>query len=1127
MSKPKVFISGTSRDLRSYRDVVTEWVRTRGYEPVVQDEFPVMSDYATIVQMLREKLDPCDAVIHLAGLFYGFEPKNRPDGKARRSYTQLEFELAKVHRRQVFRFIAREDFNADQSLEQIEAQLLSEIPGFTAEEFQQQCELQRQHRQRVTRGSEAWSPTARTTGNELYYEFSNHDELRQLLDKIEIKPTLAKPNNLPLVGTLFKGREDFLEQLRSVLVNKSTHIAAVTAKQAIHGLGGVGKTRVAVEYAKRYSHEYTALLFITADSPSNLHSNLANLCGAMVLNLPEQDAREQEVQVAAAIRWLREHTGWFLIIDNVDTPESATEVENLLQRLDTGHVLITSRLSQWGDAVTEFPLDILDRKSAVDFLLERTHGKRTSSPNDSEDAAALASDLGYLPLALEQAGAFIAKHRESIWDYRARWKAQEKKVLEWHDIRAMKYPASVATTWQTSFDQLTDDGRGLLNVLCWLAPDPIPIAMLSSLASGENEPAIDVEDGIADLAEYSLLKWTDTQLGFVEVHGLVQDVVRSQQTNPREHLLLTLNLMNFKLRAVDPSDVRSWKTWIPVSPHVICATTRAEEFDITEPTSNLVGLLGVFVWAKALFGEAETFDRRALALAERQFGSESSQASLRMSNLAATLKDTNHLEEAESLMRRSLAIDEKKLAQLSQRPDSSESEFRVASLYLARNLNNLAQLLHAKNRLEEAEQLMRRALDIDNRIVEQLFSLPNPPDNELQYVVPKLATDLNNLARLLQNTNRFTEAETLFRQALSIDEWFFGPEHPNVGRDLNNLGLLFRETNRLQDAEDLIRRSVVIEEQAYGAEHPTVAIRLGNLGLILQDKGKLEEAEPIMRRSLAILETSFGSNHPEVANSLSNLGILFHTLHRWPEAEPLLRRAVEISEQACGPLHPDFARDLNNLGQLLHATNRLREAEPLMRRVLDIDETSYGANHPSVARDLNNLAQLLRVTNRLEEAESLLRRALAIFEQAYGVNHPSAAICLGNLGVLLQATDRLVEAEPLLRDALAINEQSYGLQHPAVERDIFNLLALLRAMSREAERQGETERYTSILTEGELLSRRFLEIVIGVGRMTGMEQAPLLDWAITNYGQLLLTMGHSEAEIKSCIQEIVKGNLGG
>jgi len=453
--------------LKSYRLIVADWARANSYEPVVQDELPVMSDYGTIVQMLREKLDPCDAVIHLAGLYYGFEPTNRPDSETRRSYTQLEYELGKEQRRQVFRFIASPDYQPDQPISQSD----------------ELASLQLLHRQRLMQGCEAWSATSRTTGNELYYEFSTHEELRALLEKIEIKLTLAKPDNLKVFGSLFKGRDEFIEQLRTVLVNKPTHIAAVMAKQAIHGLGGVGKTRVAVEYARRYSHEYTALLFVSGDSPEIFQQNLANLCGAMVLNLPEQDAREQEVQAAAAIRWLREHSGWFLIIDNVDTPEAAESIESMLAKLHTGHVVITSRLSQWGDAVEALALDVISEPDARDLVLERTAGRRKPTATDEADALALANDLGRLPLALEQAGAFIAKHRGSLQEYRVRWKAQEAKVLTWHDQRTMKYPASVATTWQTSVERLSADGCGLHHFQSW----PAPLSKESSILDYSNE----------------------------------------------------------------------------------------------------------------------------------------------------------------------------------------------------------------------------------------------------------------------------------------------------------------------------------------------------------------------------------------------------------------------------------------------------------------------------------------------------------------------------------------------------------------------------------------------------------------------------------------------------------------
>ena len=169
--------------------------------------------------------------------------------------------------------------------------------------------------------------------------------------------------------------------------------AAIIARQAIHGLGGVGKTRLAVEYAWRYQVDYTALLFVFADTPANLRRNLAALVEP--LRLAQQQAQEEEVRVAAVLRWLEDKNGWLLILDNVDTDDAAQDVEHLLPRLQRGHVLITSRLTHW-HGVESLPLDVLAEPDATAFLLERTAGFRYATSQDEVDAVALTRELGGL-----------------------------------------------------------------------------------------------------------------------------------------------------------------------------------------------------------------------------------------------------------------------------------------------------------------------------------------------------------------------------------------------------------------------------------------------------------------------------------------------------------------------------------------------------------------------------------------------------------------------------------------------------------------------------------------------------------------------------------------------------------
>jgi hypothetical protein len=291
-------------------------------------------------------------------------------------------------------------------------------------------------------------------------------------------------------------------------------------------LGGVGKTRLAIEHAWRQAGDYTALLFASARSAADLRTNLAGFCDPLVLDLPEQGRPEEAVRLAAVLRWLGERPGWLLILDNVDNPDAAAAVEEILPRLQGGQILITSRLADWSPAIqTADPLDVLEEGEVAAFLLARTESKRRETPADPQEAAAVARDLGGLALALEQAGAYIAKNGLSFSQYHQRWEARKAEVLAWHDPRLMHYPRSVAVTWQTTVEQLGAAERALLNALACLAPEPVPVLVLENWAVEGAEAT----DALAELASWSLARWTADKDAFT-VHRLVQEITRRSLT---------------------------------------------------------------------------------------------------------------------------------------------------------------------------------------------------------------------------------------------------------------------------------------------------------------------------------------------------------------------------------------------------------------------------------------------------------------------------------------------------------------------------------------------------------------------------------------------------------------------
>jgi len=797
------------------------------------------------------------------------------------------------------------------------------------------------------------------------FKVSTIDELRKISSKLDgllPQPKSAPQgpiHNLPYtsIGDLLKGRDNAMKQLDSRLSHKKTKVAAITQPQAVFGLGGVGKSRLAVEYAwfTLQNQKYNAILFVIADSPASIDTNLAALAAPDMLNLPEFNQPNQSITVNAVLRCLASRNDWLLIFDNVDTPEARKYLNQILPHLSSGRIIITSRSSNWPPSIADLSIDKLSTPDAADYLLQTTQNKRTPSNDDNRLAVRLAEHLDGLPIALEQAAAYISQRHISLQTYLNELESSRKEILSWHKPELTNYPTPVLAVWQSSEKQLSAPARAILRLSSLLSPEPIPVALFESasekisqavsllsfprkressraglpvLSEVEGTPPkskLDIRGLLSELSDYSLIKLTESSF---TIHRLVQDSIRlsvpKKSLKPLTKIVLDI-VDNFA--PTDSDDVRSWPILDVLRPHAELIAETADKEKITDPTARLMNVLGTYLHSKGLYSKAEKWMRRALEIVEKSFGKVHPNVATALNNLAQLLQDTNRLTEAEPLMRRALQIDEKSFG---------KNHPKVAT-----DLNNLAQLLQATNRLKEAEPLMRRVIEI----FEKSLGLDHPD----------VATALNNLAALLQDTNRFKEAEPLIRRALDIDEKSFGKDHPKVATALNNLAQLLQATNRLKEAEPLMRRALEIDEKSFGRDHPDVARDLNNLAEFLRETGRYKEAEPFYRRVLKIFEDSYGSNHPNVATAL------------------------------------------NNLALLLQATNRLKEAEPLMRRALEIDEKSFGKDHPNVAIDLNNLAGLFKTTNRKNEAKKLYEKAVKILEASLGHDHPQTITVRRNL----------------------------------------------------------------------------------------------------------------------------------
>ena len=677
-------------------------------------------------------------------------------------------------------------------------------------------------------------------------------------------PHLRNPN--------FTGREGLLDDLRKSLA--SGQAAAVT--QAIAGLGGVGKTQLATEYAYRYASEYDAVWWVRSEESATLGADYAALAGE--LGLPESEATDQSVAVQAVRRWLEGNPRWLLVLDNAPGP---AEARDYVPRGATGHVIITSRHRAWADVASPLSLQVFERAESVRFLLDRT------GETDEDAADALADELGDLPLALAHAAAYVEETGRSLAGYLELFRGRRQDLLARGDPSA-QYSASVAAAFELSFERLeavSPVGAALLSLAAFMAPDDIPTSLISEGAEHLLEPLdaaaadpLELDDALAALRRSSLAEAAEQSMS---VHRLVQAVVRDRldDDDKKAWAASAVGLVNaaFPYEREDPA---TWAASGRLLPHALASAGYAEAVRVAPAaTAELLDGAGRYLRLRARLSEAQTVLGRGLAIDEKTYGPGHPTVATRVNNLGLVLLDVGNLEGARDHFERALAILEKAYG-----PDHSE---------VATSVNNLGNVLHDLGDLEGAREHYERALAMG----EKTFGPQHP----------SVALRVNNLGNLLQDLGDLEGARAHCERALAIGEKTFGPDHPTVALRVNNLGGILRGLGDLEGAKPQFERALAIDETAYGPDHPTVAIDLNNLGNVLRDLGDLEGARDHFERALAISEKAYGPHHPTVAIRVNNLGNVLRDQGDLDGARDHYERALAISEKTYGPDHPTVA----------------------------------------------------------------------------------------------------------------------------------------------------------------------------------------------------------------------------
>ncbi|AMW12861.1 hypothetical protein A4E84_27260 [Streptomyces qaidamensis] len=729
---------------------------------------------------------------------------------------------------------------------------------------------------------------------------------------------------------VFVGRQGELAEIRRLLAAEGE--AAVTQSsgaRAVHGLGGIGKSTLALHYAHTYRRSYTLVWWINAASTEQIVTSLA----ALATRLCPQWAASAGVQERAAwaMLWLQWHPGWLLVFDNVEDP---ADLRHYLGTLPNGHHLATSRTATgWHTIAPTMPLGLLDSDAAVDLLCTLVFGpEHVPTPKQRQDAAALAADLGYLPLALEQAGAYLFETGTSLADYRV----MLGQVMD-AAVGGIDPERTVARIWHhtlTAIERRNPRAVTLLNAMAWLAPEDIPRTLLAPLCPD----LITLGEALGALYAYNMIAYSADRQS-ISVHRLVQIVLRHQPTDSDNYRPGRRDAERL-IQHATPDEDTGTPQWERLLPHVVAVA------DSTPPHSPASTDTADAYYAAAQYlhrqgRDAHTIPLRTAALAqyEQVLGDSHPHALSSRNNLAGAYEAAGDVARAISLYETTLAQCEQVLG------DTHPHALSIR--------NNLAAAYHAAGNLA-------RAIPLHESTLAQC-------EQTLGDTHPDTLSSRNNLAGAYHAAGNLAQAIFLYMTVLAQCEQVLGDTHPDTLSSRNNLAGAYEAAGELARAIPLYESTLAQREQVLGDTHPDTLSSRNNLAGAYEAAGDVARAIPLYETTLAQREQVLGDTHPQTLTSRNNLAYAYRAAGDLERARSLYETTLAQCEQVLGDTHPDTLTSRNNLAGAYEAAGDVARAIPLYETTLAQCEQVLGDTHPYTLTSRNNLAHARRAAQAVQQ----------------------------------------------------------------------------------------------------------------------------------------------------------------
>jgi hypothetical protein len=771
----------------------------------------------------------------------------------------------------------------------------------------------------------------------------------------------------------FTGRKDLLDAVRAALTSGERAVV-----QALRGMGGVGKTQLATEYAHRYAAGYDIVWWVSAEQSELISLQFAALGSA--LRCLEEDTSDMAVR-RAVLSVLQSRDRWLLVFDNAENPE------NIAGWLPggSGHVLITSRADGWDEIAVPVEVGMLSRDESVAILRRRV-------PHlDNTDADLVAYAVGDLPLAVSQAAGYMARAGVSASDYVGLVQQRAAEILDFG--RPASYPRSLAAVTQLAFDRLDaadPAGAQALRICAFLAPEPVPVAWFTAAAAELPESLNAVAADplhwgrlLARIGERALAR-VDQQ--GVMMHRLVQSIIRSRLP-PDEADTIRAQAAAVVI-AANPGDYEmpsAWPGWARLIPHL-----RALDPDAKIKTlSNLSNDAARYLIDRGLSHDARDLARSLYRNGLAQDGADSPRALTAARTLTSVLNATRDYAEAKQLGKETLSRSRRIFGE--DHPDTLRTAISVAL-----SLRELGDTQESQELNEDTFARSRRSLGEDH---------------------PLTLRSAHSLANSYRWNGAWHEAQQADEDTLTRRRRTLGEDHPQTLNSAYNLGLFLHSLGKNQAARELNEDTLARRRRVFGADDPDTLGSASVLSITLRALGEYQRARDLSEDTLARSRRVRGGDHPQTLACANDLAISLRKLGDNHAAMELHADTLARSRQSLGKDDEytlsyacELAADQRALGNFEAARDLDRDTLARRQRVL-------GEEHPKTRTSTADLVVDLRALGDHEAARELYKRSHAVFLQQVLERHPRgrelAAILARNWGAPSDDQLEILELEDI------------------------------------------------------------------------------------------------------------------